>query len=201
MNISILKKKKFIKIRSYYLYNYILKYILIYKDNFKLKKKIIKNLLLNFNIIKENNNKFIDTFLNVILFLKLFSIRFSIKNIINGNLTKYFKNYYLNFINPNLSDGIFSIIQIILKKKKIFIFLEYILKFLTKNKLKNKKYYHLKYLQNLNFFFIDLTGLLSFKFLYNQNLKYNKPVKSINNSNINFFILYFIINIYFFFND
>ena len=185
------------KLRTYYLYNNILKYILFYKDNFKLKKKKIKNLLINFNIIKENNFKFIDTFLSVSLFLKLFSIRFCIKNIINGNLNKYFKNYYLNFINPNLIDGIYLIIQLILKKKKIFIFIEYIIKILNKTKLKKKKHYHLKYLQNLNYFFLDLTGLLSFKFLY-KNLKDNKPVKSKKKLNINFFILYFIINIFFF---
>jgi len=182
------------KLRTYYLYNNILKYIIIYKDNFKLKNKKIKKLLINFNIIKENNFKFIDIFLNVSLFLKLFSTTFCIKNIINGPLNKYFKNYYLNFINPNLIDGIYMIIQFVLRKKKIFIFLEYIVKILIKKNSKKKKYYYLKYLENLNYFFLDITGLLNFKILY---LKKKNNLKD----NLNFFILFFIINIFFFINN
>lgn len=144
------------KLRSYYFTSNILNVIIFYKDIHKKKNKNykLKKLILNFKLIQEKKIDFFFKLIDIFLFFKLFNNKLCIKNLIIGNLNLIFKKIE--------KIGIYCIIQTILKKKLIFIFLNYILYFfkliLKYNLKKNLFNININFFKKINFLFSDLYG-------------------------------------------
>jgi hypothetical protein len=172
------------KLRSYYFINNILNIILFYKDIQKKNKNNfnLKKLIINFKLIQEKKIDFFFKLIDIYLFFKLFNNKICIKNFIIGNLNLIFKKIE--------KIGLYCIIQTILKKKNIFIFLNYILYFfkliLKYNLKKNLFHLNINYLKKINYLFLDLNGF--FEIFINSKKKKN-------------YILFFIINSFIFFYD
>jgi len=145
------------KLRSYYYLNNIVNPIFYYKDfNLNFKKFQVKKLLVNIKIIREKNIKLYNNLIAIFFFCKLFSNKFAIKNLLSG----LFNNFLKKIDNFN----IFCIIQIILKSKNFYIFLNFVY-FFFKSSLKKKlffinKKFVLNFLKKFKTLSTDLQGLL-----------------------------------------
>lgn len=173
------------KLRSYYYFNNIINPILYYKDlKLKYNNLKLKKLILNFKIIREKNIKLFNNIIDIFSFFKIFANKFCIKNLIIGD----FRNFLKKIENTN----VFCIIQIILKNKYLFIFINFIY-FFFKSSLQKKYFFKnekfiINFLKRLNKYFSTLNGLLEISIE-------NKKNKLLQNK------LFFLINFFFLLND
>lgn len=172
------------KFRFYFLFNKIFKKILQYKDlNRKTKKiNILNKIIINFNIISEKNLSFFYGLLDIYFFFKSFSKKICIKKLIHGNLKLFFKN-------ASLKNSYFCNFQSILKKKKIYLFLNFFFFLFT---LK-KKNFNLQLTSNtLNFKSLKLLTLVFYNLFGKIKINLNNNSKN----NYNFFLFNFLISIF-----